>query len=104
MTEIDIHTHTALSDAEAVVRRADGGLDDATKPATGFTRQLNAGVAERLGIDLDDATNSEYEVARAHLVRPADTLTGVECAQVRFPEGSASSRDGESEPVGTCEV
>lgn len=55
MTEIDIHTHTALSDAEAVVRHADGGLDDATKPATGFTRQLNAGVAERLGIDLDDA-------------------------------------------------
>ncbi|MDK9319946.1 hypothetical protein ACWPM6_10990 [Propionibacterium freudenreichii] len=52
MTEIDIHTHTALSDAEAVVRRADGGLDDATKPATGFTRQLNAGVAERLGIRL----------------------------------------------------
>ena len=74
MTEIDIHTHTALSDAEAVVRHADGGLDDATKPATGFTRQLNAGVAERLGIDLDDASNSEYEVARAHLVRPADTL------------------------------
>ena len=32
------------------------------------------GAAEELGIDLDDASNSEYEVARAHLVRPADTL------------------------------
>ena len=56
-------------------------FDNTQKAATEFTAAKNSVLAERLGLDQEHCTNSEYELANSHCIYPVDEL------ELRTPEG-----------------